>query len=742
MKYFFVKQQDSTDCAAACMAMVCLYYKKEMTISKLRDKMGTTLKGTNVLGLSKCAKELGFNSQAIRVDKNGFMSEFSLPAIAHLITNEGFNHFVVVYKITEKYVVIGDPADKIRKVRMEEFYSEFSGVLIILKPNEGFEKTKEEKTSIFRRYLKLFIPQKKLFFLIIGASVISTFLGIILSLINNIIFDEILPYQQLNILKITIITFLIISIMRIIVNFCRQWTFIHFSIKIDIPLISEYFKHVFYLPMRFYSTRKIGDIVTRFSDAFTIKNIFTNIGFTLIMDTMMVVITGIVLFNMNSKLFFIDIIAVVVSIILVVIFKHPYKIINEKSMKLNSSLNSEIIEGLRNVETIKLNSYEESEIERIERYYIKVMRMRYKEGIFSGVHGMISNAISVIVNILLIYTGISQVIISEISLGDYMAFMSLSSYFTGPIVNLVNMQLSLQEANISMKRLSEILDYETEYEPHKNDINIAVDFKQDIHISELSFRYGSENLVLDNVSFIIPKGKKVALVGGNGSGKSTVAKLLLRYYESESGSVYVGNRTIKEFTNREIREKISYVPQNIELFSRTIFENIRIAKPNATMEEVIEASIKAGAHDFIVNLPHQYDTIIEEGGNGLSGGEKQRIMLARAFLKDNDLFILDECTSGIDYETENKIFSTLYNKYKDKSMLIITHRLPSIKYCDNIIVMDKGRIVEQGCHEDLINRKGVYYKMWKIQEGENFVESESVCQMKEIETNNEIITYS
>lgn len=730
MRYTFVKQHDATDCAAACMAMVCLHYKKETTITRLRDMMGTDLKGTNLIGLSKCADELGFMSQAVRVDREGFLSKYTLPAIANIITKEGLSHFVVVFKITDKYVIVGDPAKDLEKLEIDEFYKNFTGAMLLLKPNEKFVGGKLKGTKMFDRYVKLLLPHKKLFIYTMLASFLITVLGILSSLFNNIIYDEILPYQQKDVLKIMLVVFLGISLTQIAVSFIRQWMLVHLSMKIDIPLMLGYFEHIYKLPMKFFASRKTGDITTRFSDAFTIKNIFTNIALSLVMDISMALITGVILSQMNLKLFGIILFMTLVSILLVFIFKQPYKKINEEQMQQAAILNSEIIEGLRAVETIKGNANEETELECIEREYIKSLRIGYKESMLSNVQGTISSVISGIGNLVLVYVGISSVINGDMTLGSYMAFSTLAGYFMEPIGNLVNLQLSIQEANISMKRLSEILDYEREA-GMEGDIEVEHIYQDiekvdgDIAFNHVSFRYGNRKPALSDVSFTIPKGKKVALVGASGSGKSTIAKLMLKYYEPEEGEITIDGVDIKDYKNDSLRRVISYVPQNIELFSKSIFDNIRVSRQNSTLEEVKAAAKAADAHDFIKRLPMQYYTFLEEAGNGLSGGEKQRIALARAFLKENEFYIMDESTSNLDFATENIIFDMIYNKFKNKSMLIIAHRLATVKNCDLIIVLDKGEIVEQGSHEELLERKGQYYKLWEMQQGNFKIQEET-----------------
>ena len=722
MRYTFVKQHDATDCAAACLAMVCLHYKKETTITQLRDLMGTDLKGTNLVGLSKCADTLGFVSQAVRVDRENFLTDFTLPCIANVITKEGLTHFVVVFKkVRHKkvdYVIIGDPAKDLMKITLDEFYETFTGTLLLLKPDSRFVPGKAEKGKTFSRFLKLLLPHKKLFAYSIAASVILTVLGIVSSLFNKILMDEILPYKLKNPLLLVVIVFAILAVVQTVLGFVRQWMMIYLSQKIDIPLLLGYFEHIYKLPMKFFASRKTGDIITRFSDAFTIKDIFTNIALTLIIDVAMALITGVILFNMNLSLFGIIICLTICSILLVFIFKQPYKKINEEQMQQSSVLNSQIIEGLRAVETIKGNANEDTELECIEKEYIKSLRIGMKESMLSNVQSSISSLISTAGNLILMYFGIRQVIDGKLSLGSLMAFTTMAGYFMDPVGRLVSLQLQIQEANISMKRLTEILDYDTEQS--EGEFNELESIDGDIEINNVTFRYGNRKPVLNNISFTIPKGKKVALVGESGSGKSTIAKLLLKYYEPENGEIMLDGVDINEYDNESVRRTISYVPQTIELFSKSIYDNIRVSKMNSTLEEVKQAAKEADAHEFIKKLPMQYHTYLQEAGNGLSGGEKQRIALARAFLKNSNFYILDESTSNLDFATENIIFDMIYNKFKKKSMLIIAHRLATIKNCDLILVLDKGEIIEQGTHDELLAKNGRYSRLWNMQQG-NFI---------------------
>ena len=523
----------------------------------------------------------------------------------------------------------------------------------------------------------------------------------------------------MNSLLVTLIlVFSVVSITSTLIGFVRQWVLIHLSIKIDIPLMLGYFGHIFNLPMKFFATRKTGDITTRYSDANTIKSIFTSIALSLVMDISMAVITGIILFRMNAMLFSISLFMALVSILLVLVYKQPYKKINEESMAQSAALNSQMIESLRGIETVKCNANEQTELDNLEREYMKSLKISLRSSRISTTQGLISSFISTGFSMLTTYVGITQVLNGEMTLGGFMAFSTLSGYFTSPLSNLIGLQMQIQEASISMKRLTEIMDYPSEYETAEGVEQSELDkVEGDIEFKDVTFRYGNRAPALDHISFTIPAGKKVALVGGSGSGKSTITKLLLKYYDPEDGEIDINGANLAEYTNSSVRRAIAYVPQNIELFSKTIYDNIRISRMDATLDEVKEAAKKADAHEFIRHLPLQYNTYLEEAGNGLSGGEKQRIALARAFLKDSNLYILDESTSNLDFATETLIFNMIYEQLADRSMLIVAHRLSTIRDCDLILVMDHGKIVERGTHEELLAKDGRYAELWNMQQG-------------------------
>jgi ATP-binding cassette subfamily B protein len=733
-KKYLVKQNDVTDCAAACLATICMYYKKEITITKLRDILGTDIKGTTLKGLGDGANRLGFDTKAIRVDKRSFTSKYTLPAIAHIITKEGITHFVVVHKVKNENVIILDPASGVRKESVDEFYKSFDGILLLLVPNNEFSIKKEEKINILSSFIKILLPQKALFIYSILASVILTVLGIASSFFNKIVMDEILPYGLKNELIVFTIGFLLIGITQILISAIRQHMLLYLSQKIDISLLLGYFKHVYKLPMKFFSTRKVGDILTRFSDANTIQNILTSVSLSLIIDVVLAGVSAVILYIMNQTLFIVVLAITIISALLIYVFKRPYKTINLRKMEAEARLNSHIIESLKGIETIKVNAAEEKNLEKLECEYIKNLKINFSEGILSNIQGSVSSTIGTIGNMILMFIGATMVIDGKTTLGSLMAFTSLSGYFMGPIGRLIALQLSIQEASISLKRISEI--YEVEREQERDDKIKLEKIEGDIVLENITFRYGSRAPVLKDVTINIPKGKKVALVGESGSGKTTISKLLLKYYVPEEGKITIDGNDIEELDIYNLRKNIAYVPQNIELYSGTIKENIVLGVEGYINEDIKRACENAGCSSFIKSLPAQYDTFLEEAGGGLSGGERQRLALARAFVKKSKFLILDEATSNLDFISEAKIYDTLFVKGKDVTMLIIAHRLSTIRSCDLIYVLDNGQVVEVGSHQELLAKKGYYHKLYESQVGK--IEEDCEVEEKDIEKNSSV----
>ncbi|MCL2031754.1 MAG: peptidase domain-containing ABC transporter [Methanomassiliicoccaceae archaeon] len=749
MKFPHIQQHDSSDCGAACIASICAHYGRETTIVKLRELLGTDISGTTIKGITGALVKLGFEAKAVRVDKEAFTSKFTLPAVAHIVKEDGTSHYVVIFSAnvnsgTIKYM---DPAeDKHQKASVDEFFENFDGILVMMVPNENFVKSKEGAKSVLSSFIGLLKPHKRLFAVAIATTVILTIIGIVLSIFNKILIDEIIPYNLNDQLRIFAIVLAVVVVVQVILGALRQHVMLYLSLKIDIPLTLGYFEHVFRLPMNFFASRKTGDIVTRFQDAGVIAGVLTGVALTVFIDVSMAVIVGIVLFTMNANLFGIIIILAIVSAVLIFLFRAPYRKLNKKQMEQHARLNSEVIESLNGIETVKTNTSEELMMERIETEYIKTLKLGFRGGVLSNIQGSLSSLTGGLGNIGILVMGGFFVISGETTLGTLVAFMSLSGFFIGPINRLVSLQLSIQEANISLKRLSEIYSVdEEEDEELEKDSMILGEKIDNIEIEGISFRYGSKPLTLSNISVVIPRGKKVAIVGRSGSGKTTLSKLMLKFYIPESGRITFNGIDLKNINPFSIRERIGCVPQNVQLFSGSIMSNMLIGKSDATPNEISSACALAGCDEFINKLPAGYNTRLDENGGGLSGGEKQRLALARVLVKKPDFIILDEATSNMDFLTEQQIYDTLFNKMKETTMMIIAHRLSTIRKCDVIYVMDGGKITESGTHEELLKRGGLYLKLWESQVGElpgvnpsTSEKEQQTRQEKKIEGDNDI----
>ena len=683
---------------------------------KTREIIGTDANGTTVDGLLSGIQELGFNAKAVKILIENVVDEYTLPAIAHIITEEGLSHFVVINKVTEDYLIISDPARGVIKQSKEEFQKLFSGVLILLVPTSQFEQLDYQKATMFSIFKSLIFPQKKLLTVVILSSFALTALGIVTSLFSKVLFDEIIPYQLKNSLLIYSIVFGLISLIQIFLSAFRQHVILYLSRKIDIPVLLGYYNHILKLPYHFFSKRKIGDILTRFQDAMTIKDIFSQVAISLVLDIIVASITGIVLWNLNRQLFGIILLMVAFNIILIYVFKKRYKSLNYEQMSASSVMNSHLIESIKNIESVKSFHDEEQRIYKLENKFVKVLKLGYEEGVLSNIQGTISSGIGTIGNLIFMAIGALAIMNGKMSMGDLIVFQTLSGYFVEPVQNLVSLQLTFQEAQIAIKRLSELMEVEVEQANDKK-LLTQLDFKGEISFQDVSFRYGSRPPVLNKFKVTIPAGKKVAIVGESGAGKSTLAKLLMKFYEVENGKITIDSYDLKDIDSYYLRKQIGYVPQSIELFSGRVIDNIKLGCPEATYEQIIAACRKAGCHDFIQKIPGRYYGFIEENGGNLSGGEKQRIAIARALLQQRQLYIFDESTSNLDSFSEQFIQKMLIDRIKGITTIIIAHRLSTIIHCDEIIFMENGQVAEQGTHEELMELNGKYKQMIDLQYG-------------------------
>lgn len=713
-KYPCIMQHDYSDCAAASIASILKYYKSDYTIVKLREMLGTDKRGTTVKGILKCFDKLNFDTLSIEVDITELSDDLTYPVIAQTkITDTGY-HFVVIYKVnkSKNKIIIADPADGLYSTTIDKFNEKFTGIVIFTLPKSEYEIKKYKSKGLLMILTTLIIPQKSLVLSSLLSSILLTIFGIFLSSISKILVDEIIPFQLTNLLFIFIIIFCLCELIKVLLEAFRQHVILFLSRKIDIPVMLGYFDHIIHLPYEFFINHQIGDIITRFQDAETIKNIFTNASISLILDISLSVISAIILYNINYKLFLILFLIILIDGIFVYIFKKPYKKINLKRMEASSNLNSKIIETIRNFETIKTNNHEKKQLRLIENNLVKNLKINFKEGKIQILHNSLSNLTISIGNVFFMCFGALFIINQEMSLGDLLLFQSLSVYFTGPIQNLVMFQISLQEAQIATKRLNELMQLTREDDAQKiTDCNL----NDDINFKNVTFSYGSRKPVIHNLNLQIEKGKKVGIIGESGSGKSTIARLLLNLITTDEGDITIGNISVNEIDHILLRNKIAYIPQNIELFRGTIMDNLLIGNPDSCRRDVLDLCKKTKVSDFIEKLPLRYDSLIEENGANLSGGEKQRLILTRALLKNPDILIFDEATSNLDSFNEKIIHKIIFDDLIDKTIIIIAHRLATIVDCDTIYIMEKGKIVASGPHKQLLSECNEYKEMIKLQ---------------------------
>jgi ATP-binding cassette, subfamily C, bacteriocin exporter len=723
-KYICVKQQDMKDCGAACISTIAKTYGMSLSISKIREICGTDIMGTNVYGMIHAAESLGFTAKAVKGDpKTSLSSQFPLPAIAHVVVNNSAFHYIVIHKIGKNNIVIADPDKGIEKISQEKFKEMWTGILIMLVPTTKFEKTKKNE-GIFKRFFRLLIPQKELLLNIFLASIIYTILGIVASFYFKILMDEILPNNLKGTLNVVSIGFLLLYVVKTILNAFRTHLILHLSQKIDIPLILGYYQHVLQLPMNFFNSRQVGEIVSRFMDASKIREAISSATLTMMIDTIMVFAGGIILFIQNKILFSISIVICLLYYIIAWVFNKPFKRNQQQIMEENSQVTSYLVESLQGIETIKGFSAEYKSELKTEKKFVKLLNTTFSGGVLHNIQGSLKDLIELVGGMIIIWVGSIQVINGEMTIGQLLTFNALLVYFLSPIKNIINLQLSVQTAVVSAERLSEILDLEVEKDSNESKKISPKKLPSEIKFKNVKFRYGTRAPVLNDINIHIKKGERVAIVGESGSGKTTLAKLLLNFYDIEEGEIIFGDYNIKDINRDILRQNIGYIPQNTFLFNGTIEENLKLGNDNATLEEIIEVCKKTTVHDFVNNMPCRYNSYLSENGANLSGGQRQRIALARALIKNPDVLIMDEATSNLDSHTEKTIEKLIKNNFKDITMIIIAHRLSTIRSCDRIYVMENGYISESGTHEELISLKGSYFKLWENQFEDTMIYSE------------------
>lgn len=729
MKY--IKQHDERDCGAACLAMIAEHYGLSQPLAKYRELTRTDRSGTNLYGLVDGAGKIGLEADALEGSPDELFEgiesgEIEFPFVAHIVNEDAMLHFVVISGFKDGIFTVGDPGKGKIKYSIEKFSELWSGYIVTFRKTDKFKEGNFKEGSL-RKFFGLLQGQYKLLAGIFCMSLVISGIGIAGSFVFKVIIDqftsggnsdEIIGWitGDLSSLKVFFIGIILLYILQGIIQFARGWLMSILARKIDMKLTLSYYNHLVDLPVSSISTRNTGEYLSRFSDASTIRNAVSGATLTLMLDSLMVLACGIILFMQNHLLFCISLIMIVMYGIIVISYRNAIKDTNQDVMENNARLQSYLKESIDGIDTIKANRAEELVKNKTKTKFVNLINAVFKNNIISVSQDSICNIIEQAGIIMILWAGFSMAQRGIITVGSLMTFYALLAYFTEPIKSLIELQPTIQTAIVAADRLNDILESKTESaaQSRKKTVNKEISWDK-IKFSNVNFRYGNQELLLKNISFEILKGQKIAIVGESGCGKTTLAKLLMRFYPPESGKILLDGKNISKYSLSQIRGSIAYVNQSTFLFSDSIKNNLLLGNPNASKEQLEKACKLSHVNEFIESLPMGYETFLDENGSNISGGQRQRIAIARALLTDPKLLILDEATSNLDTITETAVKNTIFDLDKELTCIIIAHRLSTIANCDKIIVMQNGRIKEIGTHNDLLQKKGIYYKMWNKQ---------------------------
>ncbi len=723
----FYKQFDQMDCGPTCLKIIAAYYGKNIDSEFLRESAYITKEGVSMGGISQAAELIGLQSLVLLSTYKMLSGDIPLPCIAHWRER----HFVVVYKIDKKYIYLADPAFGLIKYTKAEFLKgwilqndqhkeDAEGIILVLEPTADFYKTEytKEKKNNFQFLSRFLKPHKKLIFQLIIGLFIGSIIQLILPFLTQSIVDIGIFQTNLSFINLVLIGQLILFFAQTTTNAIRGWLLLHITSRVNISLLSAFLIKLMKLPIAFFDSKSTGDLLQRIQDNTRVQNFLSSSSLNILFSAFSIVIFGSVLFYYNTTIFFIFLVCAIANFIWVSAFMKRRLTLDYKRFDQAAGNQSSTMQLLNGMQEIKLNNSEKRRRWEWELIQVKLFKLSIKSLSISQLQDIGGSFILQLMGILITYFAAKSVIHGDFTLGAMLSIQYIIGQLNTPISSFVGFMQSYQDAKISLQRMAEIHDRENETNEESNNIT-SLPINKNIVFQNVSFRYGSEAspLVLENINLIIPEGKVTAIVGASGSGKTTLLKLILKFYKPNKGVINIGSTNLQNFNSEFWRKNVSVVMQDGYLFADTIARNITESDSDGILdkEKLLRSVRVANIEDFIESLPNGYKTRIGSSGIGISGGQRQRIFIARAVYKNPSFLIFDEATSSLDANNEMAIMKNLEEVYKSKTVVIVAHRLSTVMNADQIIVLDKGKIIEQGTHQQLAELKGAYYILIKNQ---------------------------
>jgi HlyB family type I secretion system ABC transporter len=704
-RYPLFEQHSMSDCGVACLVMVGRYWGKRFSVNQLRTAANVDRSGATLRGLIMAAESIGFSTRPVKASLNRLKAH-DLPAIAHW---EG-KHYIVVYAVTRSHVIVADPAIGRRRLTHAEFQTGWTGYTLLLKPTPFFKTVPEAKQTLWT-FFELIKPHRGVLLEIFLASVMLQILGLATPLFTQFLLDRVVVQRSQSTLIAVGVGLILFSVFRVLMSSLRQYLLYHTANRVDLALVVGFISHVFRLPLSYFETRYVGDITSRVQENRKIRQFLTSDALTTVLDMLTVFVYVGLMIWYSWQLALISLIIVPLFTVITLVTTPFLRRVSREIFSAKTTEGSYLIEALTGIGTVKAMGIERTVRWHWEDLFNQSIRVNFSGQMIRERLRLLSNLIETLVMRVTLVLGVWQVINGQLTIGQLVAFNMLLGNVISPFQRLISLWDDFQEVLIAVERINDVLDTQPEELPQASPRLVLPPIAGHVRFEQVTFRYNpeSETNTLSSVSFEVKPGQTVAVVGRSGSGKSTIAKLLLGLYPPTEGRITIDGYDLAAIERRSLRQQVGVVDQDTFLFGGTIRENLLIACPTASLRDLKIAARLAGADTFIQDLPMQYDTQIGEGGGLLSGGQRQRLAIARALLSRPRLLILDEATSSLDAESERVIQTHFATRLSHQTTLVIAHRLSTIRHADLILVLDRGVLVEQGTHAELMAQRGNYF---------------------------------